>query len=163
MERLESHSAPGAESGVKSKNQAKRERKEQRWLAKKQEMKEAKKLARKPRTHNGYKAAEEEVKQVTDEATGEVVVVKANRKERKRLWTEIVGKAMKVVVDCDFEECMKENEVKSLARQLMFGYSANKRSRRPVGLVFTGCKGKVFKQQLHIQSSGNWSVDVHEK
>jgi len=100
---------------------------------------------------------------VTDEATGEVVVVKANRKERKRLWTEIVGKAMKVVVDCDFEECMKENEVKSLARQLMFGYSANKRSRRPVGLVFTGCKGKVFKQQLHIQSSGNWSVDVHEK
>ena len=39
---------------------------------------------------------------------------KLTKEEKKRLFTELVLKGPKIVIDCDFESYMRENEIKSM-------------------------------------------------
>lgn len=54
------------------------------------------------------------------------------------LFKELCNQGPTVVIDCEFEHLMQEQEVKSMAQQLMHVYSTNKRMDQPCNLVVTG-------------------------
>ena len=70
---------------------------------------------------------------------------------------------MKLIIDWDFEEQMVDKEMNSLSKQLMYGYAANKKSVKPVNLIFTGWKSKKLTDRLVTHGSQNWVVDIHEQ
>ncbi|TRM67876.1 guanine-1-methyltransferase-domain-containing protein [Schizophyllum amplum] len=59
-----------------------------------------------------------------------------------------------IVVDLGFDDKMSDNEVKSLASQLGYTYSANRRAPTPFKLLFTGLGGRTLAR---LESQNNAS------
>ena len=57
-----------------------------------------------------------------------------------RCWIQAVKEGQTIIIDCDFEEQMTENEIKSLCGQLGYCYSSNVRAAKPCHLCFTSLK-----------------------
>ena len=86
-----------------TKSQLKKQRKLEKWLDKKQKIKESKKLKLKQKKPKAklkevYKAVEDTVKEVVDDQTGQVQQVKINRKEKKKIWLDMIKNQMKLVI-----------------------------------------------------------------
>ncbi|KAI5893630.1 uncharacterized protein SCHCODRAFT_02622319 [Schizophyllum commune H4-8] len=60
-----------------------------------------------------------------------------------------------LVVDLGFDEKMSDNEVKSLASQLGYTYSANRRAPTPFKLLFTGLGGRTL-ERLESQNDASY-------
>lgn len=73
----------------------------------------------------------------------------------------MIEKCMKVVVDCDFSELMKDGELNSLCTQLMYGHSENKKSENPVKLIITGINSTKLQGRFKAHSAANWGVDMY--
>ncbi|OTF69927.1 tRNA (Guanine-1)-methyltransferase-like protein [Euroglyphus maynei] len=69
-----------------------------------------------------------------------------------------------IVVDCDYESFMNENELRKLCKQLMYCYAINRRSQSPAQLWITSVRGKLFElmNRLH-PSHHNWDCKVTDK
>ena len=70
---------------------------------------------------------------------------------------------MRIIIDLGFDHLMTESELKSLAQQLIYCYSANSKSPSPCHLMFTDFQGLVA-DQLSAQSVGHaqWLITKHQ-
>eukprot|EP01022_Parablepharisma_sp_SALTPOND_P017482 TRINITY_DN2802_c0_g1_i1.p1 TRINITY_DN2802_c0_g1~~TRINITY_DN2802_c0_g1_i1.p1 ORF type:complete len:307 (+),score=57.51 TRINITY_DN2802_c0_g1_i1:84-1004(+) len=68
----------------------------------------------------------------------------------------------RIVIDCNFDDKMTERELKSLAQQLGYVYSTNKRSKAPANLCVTGI-GPNMKKQLEKMSYDKWRINFSEE
>ncbi|KAJ3694722.1 hypothetical protein LUZ60_000099 [Juncus effusus] len=82
--------------------------------------------------------------------------------EERRIKIERLKKAVesgqKVVLDLEFEGLMSASEISSLSQQIMYCYAANGRSKNPVHLLLTGCKGEMESQLQKIPGINNWII-----
>ncbi|KPM10486.1 tRNA (Guanine-1)-methyltransferase-like protein 2 [Sarcoptes scabiei] len=69
-----------------------------------------------------------------------------------------------IIIDCDYQNYMNEDELKKLCNQLNRCYSLNRHSDAPVNLYFTSIKGKLqnFMKSLH-PGYARWDVFLSEK
>ena len=80
------------------------------------------------------------------ETVEETIKSKLSTKEKRKLFMDLCLKGPRVVIDCDFDSLMTENEVKSLAnKQLGYCTNVNKKLASPMNLIFTG----IGKQLQH--------------
>jgi len=75
----------------------------------------------------------------------------------------MIKTCMKVVIDCDFAECMSDKELNSLSKQIMYCHSENKKSIKPVNLILTGWGDSSFQGRLNQHSAYNWGIDIYPK
>jgi hypothetical protein len=61
-----------------------------------------------------------------------------SKQEKVKMFRELCSKGPTVMIDCEFEHLMLEPEIKSMASQLAYVYSSNKRMEQPCNLVVTG-------------------------
>lgn len=69
-----------------------------------------------------------------------------------------------IVIDCDYEKFMNENELRKLCKQLMYCYAINRRSSVPAQLWITSVRGKLYElmERFH-HSYHNWDCKVTDK
>ncbi|XP_027204481.2 uncharacterized protein LOC113798187 [Dermatophagoides pteronyssinus] len=69
-----------------------------------------------------------------------------------------------IVIDCDYESFMNENELRKLCKQLMYCYAINRRSSAPAQLWITSMRGKLLElmERLH-HSYHNWDCKITDK
>lgn len=56
------------------------------------------------------------------------------------------SKGPKIVIDCEFEDLMQDNEKKSMAQQISYVYNSNKSAGTPCDIHVTGLKDKEVMQ-----------------
>ena len=81
------------------------------------------------------------------------------KKEKQKLYKELCLKGPRIVVDCDYEDKMREPEVKSLGQQLTYCTNVNKQLEQPMNLIFTGV-GDQLVERLKAASYENWSIQA---
>ena len=140
-----------------SKNQMKKLKKEEEWKKKKEfnknkikekdKIKREKKREQREKDHLNYK---EEMK--------EEFLLKVNppRAEIKKEFLKKIENGITLIIDCKFEDKMKEKEIKSLIKQITMCYSANKKSENPFNLILFDV-GKLLKKQLIQNNCQNWT------
>lgn len=66
------------------------------------------------------------------------------------------------IIDCDFEEYMRDNEIVSLSSQIVRSYSQNRRAKYQAQLVVSGWKGKLKDRFTNVLSNAhlNWKGGV---
>lgn len=142
-----------------SKNQLKRLRKQQQW----QEYKEDRRSKRKDKRHErqARKRAEKEAKIAEAEAAG---IDPATVLQQKEPW-KYRPVPVSFIIDCDFEQYMREQELVSLSSQLVRSYAMNRKSKYQASLHFSSWKGKLkdrFETVLK-NTHHNWkNVGFHE-
>jgi len=146
--------APAAQT--LSKNQLKKKR---RW-EKKMEIKKRRKLQ--DREVKAAKAAaqgrdiEQERKQ---QEAARLAAKESNRTndkwEREKL--PLLEKSFQVCVDCAFEASMTPKEINSLATQLRFCYSVNRRNPHPCRLAATSVSGTTLEHLQKVSGFEEWS------
>ena len=102
------------------------------------------------------------VKQVVNEdgqTVEETVKGKLTKKEKQKLFVELCTKGPRVVIDCDFDSMMRENEIKSLAQQLCYCTNVNKQLATPMNLIFTGI-GEQLLHRLETNNYQNWAIQA---
>jgi len=139
-----------------SKNQLKKKR---RW-EKKMEIKKRRKLQ--DREVKAAKAAaqgrdiEQERKQ---QEAARLAAKESNRTndkwEREKL--PLLEKSFQVCVDCSFEASMTPKEINSLATQLRFCYSVNRRNPHPCRLAATSVSGTTLEHLQKVSGFEEWS------
>jgi len=86
------------------------------------------------------------------------------KKKRKR--SESTCGKHQIVIDLGFDDKMTDNEIISLAQQLVMGYGQNKKQEHPSIVYWTNFEGKLA-QQNQKKNSGwqNWShgLTISEK
>lgn len=75
---------------------------------------------------------------------------------------QAVQQGQRIIVDLGFDELMTKPEMKSLAQQLIYSYSANTKASAPCHLIFTDFQGQIAAQ-LTAQSVGSahWVMSKH--
>ncbi|GAB1602720.1 tRNA methyltransferase 10 homolog A-like [Argonauta hians] len=126
-----------------SKNQLRKLKKRERWLAVKKEKRKQERLKKKKR-----KA--EAVKQGLDVGPSRKVLKQNTMKDSKC--------QMKVVIDCSFDSYMSEKDVMKLVKQLQTCYSINRRAENPLQLYICGCGGKTQERLDLIGDCKRWDV-----
>lgn len=142
-----------------SKNQLKRLRRQQQW----EEYKEDRKAKRKDKRHErqARKRAEKEAKMAEAEATG---IDPATLLQAKESWT-YRPVPVSFIIDCDFEQYMRDPEIVSLSSQVVRSYAMNRKSKYQASLHISSWKGKLknrFETVLK-NTHENWkNVGIHE-
>lgn len=79
--------------------------------------------------------------------------------EHKEKLKQAMENGLRVVIDLDFADIMKDTEQRSLSQQLMYSYSANSKSSKPIHLIFTSLIG-IMDDLMRSKISGfdNWCV-----
>ncbi|BGO98957.1 tRNA (guanine(9)-N1)-methyltransferase [Rhodotorula toruloides] len=103
----------------------------------KQEAFQAKKLVKRQQEKERKKAKAAEIKRLVAEG----VMEKPESKKRKKAGGEPHG--ARIVIDMGFDELMTEKEVKSMASQLAYCYSANRASPHPFPILVTSFNGRL--------------------
>ncbi|KAJ8297317.1 tRNA (guanine(9)-N1)-methyltransferase [Rhodotorula toruloides] len=103
----------------------------------KQEAFQAKKLVKRQQEKERKKAKAAEIKRLVAEG----VMEKPESKKRKKAGGGPHG--ARIVIDMGFDELMTEKEVKSMASQLAYCYSANRASSRPFPILVTSFNGRL--------------------
>lgn len=138
--------------------QAKQQRKAQEKEARHQE------TARKRREWQEKLASlsEEEVKKAQEEKMGLRAQRKEEHKGRKEKLIQAMAEGQNIVIDLEFGDKMKPNEISSLVQQVMFSYSANGKAGVPCRLSLTGCNGDIRKQLERHSGFNNWLLHKEE-
>ncbi|KAF0908876.1 hypothetical protein E2562_030180 [Oryza meyeriana var. granulata] len=77
----------------------------------------------------------------------------------KRLRRAAEGAGQKVVLDLEFGDLMRPNEIHSLTQQIMYCYAVNGRSTTPAHLWLTGCNGEMATHLQRIPGYDNWMIE----
>jgi tRNA (guanine9-N1)-methyltransferase len=142
-----------------SKNQLKRLKRQQQWEA----YKETRKAKRKEKRHEkqARKRAEREAKIAEAEAAG---IDPATVLQTKEPWKHRPV-PVTFIIDCDFEQYMRDHEIVSLSSQLVRSYAMNRKSKYQAGLHFSSWKGKLKERFETVLRNAhkNWkNVGFHE-
>ena len=76
----------------------------------------------------------------SEPAAGEKMGYAQRNLEARREFEARAARGPTIVIDCAWEDVMREKEVRSLSQQVMFCYGANKRAARPARLRLAGMK-----------------------
>lgn len=108
----------------------------------------------------------------SDEARAEMVAARREtRRERvgrraeergaraDRLRRAAEGAGQKVVLDLEFADLMRPNEIHSLTQQIMYCYAVNGRSANPAHLWLTGCSGEMATPLQRIPGYDKWIIE----
>ncbi|EGS22143.1 uncharacterized protein CTHT_0016600 [Thermochaetoides thermophila DSM 1495] len=142
-----------------SKSQLKRLRKQQYW----EQQKEARKAKRKEKRHErqARKRAEREAKIAEAKAAG---IDPATVLQPKEPW-KYRPVPVAFIIDCDFEQYMREQELVSLSSQIVRSYAMNRKAKYQASLHISSWKGKLkerFETVLR-NTHKNWkNVGIHE-
>ena len=162
----------GAPGGVTdavplSKNAQKRAAKQALWERRKAAKKAQEKKEKEQRGEEVRAAHKEKLESMTEEERAKYEEEKmAARARRKKEAEEAKAKKQAaltapngVVLDLEFGHLMQDKEMRSMAKQLTFCYSANTRAQVPVRLYLTGLGGRMG-EITHQACSGfnNWAV-----
>ncbi|XP_059140442.1 tRNA methyltransferase 10 homolog A-like [Physella acuta] len=129
-----------------SKNQLKKQRKREKWLAIKKEKRHEAKQKRKRRLAELREKGED---------------IGPNRKRLKSNTMKNSSCKIRVVIDLSFDDHMTEKDVNSLTCQLQHSYSANRRAQNPLQLYLCGLSGKTKERLDSIGDYKGW--DVHKE
>ncbi|CAN6280134.1 unnamed protein product [Urochloa humidicola] len=112
----------------------------------------------------------------SDEARAEMVAARREtRRERvgrraeergaraERLRRAAEGAGQKVVLDLEFADLMRPNEIHSLTQQIMYCYAVNGRSANPAHLWLTGCSGEMATHLQRIPGYDKWIIEKAAK
>ena len=142
-----------------SKNQLKRLRRKQQW----EEYKEDRRAKRKDKRHErqARKRAEKEAKIAEAEAAG---IDPATVLQQKEPW-KFRPVPVSFIIDCDFEQYMREPELVSLSSQIVRSYAMNRKAKYQASLHISSWKGKLRERFETVlkDSHKNWrNVGIHE-
>lgn len=149
-----------------SKNAQKKLLKQERYKAQKQQRKAFEKTKRHEESER--KRKEWEAKLSSLSAEEQDIVLKENKekrlerkdkaKERKARLRGAMQNGQNLVLDLDFCDRMKQNEMASLVQQVMYSYAANGKAAVPVRLSLTGCNGEILGPLERVSGFENWLV-----
>lgn len=137
----------------------------------KNQMKKARRLARMYEVKKRRKEQQKEVKRAKALAQGRDVELEQRllaertlagktKKMRNDVWERIyqplANKSWQVSLDCGFESSMTPKEINSLAMQIRYCYSANKRNKHPCLLSATSLGGATMKHLDNVQGCDEW-------
>ena len=88
---------------------------------------------------------------------------KAMRVSWKEGFLERCKRNPKVVIDLEFGNVMRREEIASLTQQVMYCYGANKRAEQPVDLVLTGLEGTTLSRLRNIDGFEDWACTKETK
>lgn len=106
---------------------------------------------------------EEEVKKAQEARMELRASRKDERKARKDKLVQAMTDGQNIVIDLEFGEKMKLNEVSSLCQQIMYSYAANGKAEVPCRLSLTGCIGDIRKNLEKHSGFENWLLHREEK
>ncbi|VAI48939.1 unnamed protein product [Triticum turgidum subsp. durum] len=160
--------ADGAESGQAavvgdgnppqlSKSAKKKLLKQERQAARKAERKAGEKERRRADIERRRREWEESL---TAAPSQEAREERGARAERLRRAAE---GGQKVVLDLEFADLMRPNEIHSLTQQIMYCYAVNGRSATPAHLWLTGCSGEMGTQVQRIPGFDKWIIEKEAK
>ncbi|KAK4124465.1 hypothetical protein N657DRAFT_571463 [Parathielavia appendiculata] len=143
-----------------SKNQLKKLRRKQQW----EEFKEDRRAKRKDKRHErqARKRAEKEAKIAEAAAAGlNPATVLQQQKEPWKYRPVPVA----LIIDCDFEQYMREQELVSLSSQIVRSYAMNRKAKYHASLHLSSWKGKLKERFETVLKNAhlNWkNVGFHE-
>ncbi|KAL5207708.1 hypothetical protein ABZP36_032143 [Zizania latifolia] len=100
-------------------------------------------------------------RQTRRERVGRRAEERGARAERLRRAAE--GAGQKVVLDLEFGDLMRPNEIHSLTQQIMYCYAVNGRSATPAHLWLTGCNGEMATHLQRIPGYDKWIIEKAAK
>jgi tRNA (guanine9-N1)-methyltransferase len=107
--------------------------------------------------------SEEEIEKAKQEKMELRTARKDERKERREKLTQALETGQNIVIDLEFGQMMKPNEISSLLQQVMYSYAANGRAEAPCRLSLTGCTGDIHTQLEKISGFNNWLLHKQER
>ncbi|KAG0590503.1 hypothetical protein M758_1G111500 [Ceratodon purpureus] len=107
--------------------------------------------------------SEEEIKKVTEEKLGVRAARKEERQERKGKLIQAMAEGQNIVIDLEFGDKMRPNEISSLVQQVMYSYAANGKAAVPCRLSLTGCNGDIRAQLEKHSGFDNWLLHKEDK
>jgi tRNA (guanine9-N1)-methyltransferase len=78
---------------------------------------------------------------------------------RDKRWQEIFenqSSKYQIILDCSFDEVMREREINSLSSQLRYCYATNKKAKHPVKTTITSLGGKTLENLQNVSGFDNW-------
>eukprot|EP00250_Pteridium_aquilinum_P031401 c43555_g1_i1 orf=480-1532(-) len=154
-----------------SKNAQKKLLKMERYKAKKMERKAFEKSKRHEETERKRKEWDAKLSSMSAEEQDIALrEKKENRMARKEKWNDRKGRlrgamesGQNLVIDLEFCDRMKPNELASLVQQVMYSYAANAKAGVPVRFSLTGCNGEILGHLQRVSGFENWLVHKEEK
>ncbi|TKW41351.1 hypothetical protein SEVIR_1G308600v4 [Setaria viridis] len=167
----------GAQTPALSKSARKKLQKQERQAERKAARKAAEKERRRADVERRRREWEEALAAApSDEARAEMVAARREtRRERvgrraeergaraERLRRAAEGAGQKVVLDLEFADLMRPNEIHSLTQQIMYCYAVNGRSANPAHLWLTGCSGEMATHLQRIPGYDKWIIEKAAK
>ena len=90
--------------------------------------------------------------------------LKLTKHEKAAMFQELCYKGPKIIIDCEFDDLMYENEKKSMGQQLAYCHNINKKQEIPCNLIVTGMTpGSLISNVIEKQGSKSWAVTFSEK
>ncbi|KAI5072487.1 hypothetical protein GOP47_0012593 [Adiantum capillus-veneris] len=83
--------------------------------------------------------------------------------DRKSRLRQAMENGQNLVIDLEFCDRMKPNELASLVQQVMYSYSANAKAAVPARLSLTGCNGEILDHLKKMSGFENWLLHKEEQ
>ena len=84
-----------------------------------------------------------------------------HRKEKER-WLEEHKTSPRVLIDLDFKEFMRANEISSLCQQVMYSYGTMRRGARPIRLCLSSVNDIIKEKLEKISGFSSWLAETSE-
>ncbi|XP_024366712.1 uncharacterized protein [Physcomitrium patens] len=107
--------------------------------------------------------SEDEVQKAKEERMGLRASRKDERKVRKDKLIQVMADGQNIVIDLEFVENMKPNEISSLCQQVVHSYAANGRAEVPCRLSLTSCTSTVREQLKMHYGFESWLLHKEYK
>ena len=148
-----------------SRSQQKKRRKyesiQQHWKEKKRLKKIQKKEKAKDQVKQPVQSLESSSQYLLDDlSVEERARLKEEHRKQKEQWLEDMKTSPRVVIDLDFQELMRPNELSSLIQQVMYSYGCIRRGEKPLRLVLTSVKDEAKVKLEKIKGFESWLVGV---
>ena len=155
MPPLEINATTTSEEPKMSKSQLKRKRRYEKKMEVKRRRKQQEKEAKVAKAIAEGRDLEAERRfQAERTASGE------GNKQRQEIWEKYrlphTLNSFQVGLDCSFASLMTSKEINSLASQIRYCYSNNKRSRRPCLLAATSLEGETLEHLQNVCGFDDW-------
>ena len=74
------------------------------------------------------------------------------------MFKDMCSQGIKIIIDCEFDELMKDTEKKSMAQQLAYVHNINKTKVKPCSVLVSGIsKGSVIDEKMKQNCAHNWA------
>lgn len=89
----------------------------------------------------------------------ERIRLKELHRQQREQWLEEMKTSPRILIDLDFQELMRPNELSSLTQQVMYSYGIIKRGAKPLRLVLTSVQDEIKDKLEKIKGFDTWLVD----